>query len=1032
MSIPKQLFKKLFFCILIFLPAFAGAQKLITGTIKDANGSPLSAATVSEKGHSGNSTSSDENGKFKLSVKGNTSSVIITSVGFKEKEIKIDNTSELSVSLEQEAAQLSEVVVVGYGTQKKVNVIGAISQVGSKEINNRAVTQTSQALTGQMPGVTVIQSSGRPGASPGNIEIRGVGSFGAGATPLVLIDGIPGNLDFIDPNDIASVSVLKDAASAAIYGSRAADGVVLVTTKFGQAGADGKVKVNYNGYAGTQRATRYPKFASSWQYARALNEAVPNTYSQADIDSFRLGTSPYNYPNTDWTDLIFKKGTFQTGNNVAVSNRTKNTQYMLSLGYVYQNGIIADNDFRRYSARLNMVNNLSSRLKLTTIFSGIQNATHEPAGVQGIIQDAVKAAAIYAPLNSDGTFGGGKSGQGTPYSSTRRTTYNNILDNNFLVNLKLDWEIVSGLTASAIAGYTNRNLQTRNFVGLQVLNPALTLGPATLTVSNEQISYQTLQELLEYKKSIKHHNFDLLLGHTYEYSLDRLSSAYRNNFPSNDVSEISSGDASSQTNSGSAAEWALDSYFGRFQYNYASKYLAEVTVRRDGSSRFPPSLRYATFPGFAVGYRISEEPFFKKNVSWINDLKIRASYGTLGNQNIGNYGWQSVFVTGTNYNYVIGNGISTGAAVNTIVDSTIHWESTRTKDIGIEGTAFNRKLSFSAGYFDRYTYNILVSPGGSVSNVLGFTVGVSNSGKLSNKGWEFSLGYKDNIGKFSYGVSGNLSIVNNKVLDLGVGNIAQPNGLVGNGSTYFIGYPLQIYYGYKTDGLFTDTADIKNYAVQTAINAKPQPGDIRYKDISGPNGKPDGKVDATYDRTVLGSNIPKYTYALSLNGGFKGFDLTVLLQGVANVSGYLDNYSGKAFYQEGNIQQWQYNNHWTPANPNRYAAYPRLEPISNQGTGNTLTSDFWMLNGGYLRIKNIQLGYTFGKDLLKRLKIQSVRVYVSAENLATFSQYPQGWDPEITGGSVDAAGNANAGGNVVAGSYYPILANYTFGVNVNF
>ena len=1032
MRIPKHFLKKIFFCLVILSPVFAGAQRLITGTIKDAGGTPVVAATVSEKGRSGNSTTSDENGKFKLSVKGNAPSVIITSVGFKEKEIKIGNTGEVSVLLEQESSRLNEVVVVGYGTQKKVNVIGAVSQVEAKDINNRAVTQTSQALTGQMPGVTVIQSSGRPGASPGNIEIRGVGSFGAGATPLVLIDGIPGNLDFIDPNDIASVSVLKDAASAAIYGSRAADGVVLVTTKFGQAGADGNVKVNYNGYAGTQRATHYPKFVSSWQYATALNEADPNTYSQADIDSFRLGTSPYNYPNTDWTDLIFRKGTFQTGNNISVSNRTKNTQYMLSLGYLYQNGIVADNNFKRYNARLNMVNTLSSRLKLTTIFSGIQNSTHEPSGVQGIIQDAVKAAAIYGPLNSDGTFAGGKSGQGTPYSSTKRDTYNNILDNNFLINLRLDWEIISGLTASGIAGYTNRNSQTRNFVGLQVLNPALTLGPATLTVSNEQTSYRTLQELLEYKRPIGRHNFDLLAGHTYEYSLDRLASDFRSNFPSNDVSEISAGDASSQTNSGSASEWALDSYFGRFQYNYAGKYLAEATVRRDGSSRFPPSLRYATFPGFAVGYRISEEPFFNKNISLINDLKIRASYGTLGNQNIGNYSWQSVFVTGANYNYVTGNVISTGAAVNTIVDSTIHWETTRTKDIGIEGTAFGRKLSFSAGYFDRYTYNILVSPGGSVSSVLGFTPGVSNSGKLSNKGWEFSLGYKDNIGKFSYGVSGNLSIVNNKVLDLGVGNIAQPNGLVGNGSTYFIGYPLQIYYGYKTDGLFTNAMDIKNYASQTDINPKVQPGDIRYKDISGPNGKPDGKVDATYDRTVLGSNIPKYTYALTLNAGYEGFDLNVLLQGVAKVSGYLDNYAGKAFYQNGNIQQWQYNNHWTPANPNRNAAYPRLEDISNQGTGNTLTSDFWVLNGSYLRVKNIQLGYTFRKDLLKYLKIQSVRVYVSAENLATFSKYPQGWDPEITGGSVDATGVANAGGNVVGGSYYPILANYTFGVNVNF
>ncbi len=282
----------------------------------------------------------------------------------------------------------------------------------------------------------------------------------------------------------------------------------------------------------------------------------------------------------------------------------------MSLGYLYQNGIVSNNDFKRYNVRLNMVNNLASNIKLTSIFSGIQNSIREPDAVQAIIQNTVRTPAIYAPVNSDGTLGGGMSGQGTPWSTVVRNTYYKMLDNNFLVNLKLDWEIIKGLTASVIGGYTNQNTQARDFVGLQVLNPSLTLGPSTLSESNGQTSYKTLQELVEYKKSFSRHNFDVLVGHTYEYSLSRALGAYRNNLPSNDVSELNAGDASSQTNSGSASEWALDSYFGRLQYNYAGKYLAEATVRRDGSSRFPPSLRYATFPGLAVGWRISQESFF--------------------------------------------------------------------------------------------------------------------------------------------------------------------------------------------------------------------------------------------------------------------------------------------------------------------------------------------------------------------------------------------------------------------------------------
>lgn len=1018
--------------LLLNLPASAqSSYGSVSGLIRDQDGNVLAFATVKavKNKDTQKSAVADSSGIFKFDrLPVGQYQFVITSVGFDEQTLgnyKIEAGKHVSIIAELKKSENynDDVIVVGYGTQKKVNVIGAISQIDAKDVNNRAITQSTQALTGQMPGVTVIQRSGQPGgASAGNIQVRGVGSFGANANALVMIDGIPGQLNNIDPNDIASISVLKDAASAAIYGARAANGVILVTTKSGKAGANGQININYNGYIGTQRATAYPEFVDSWEYATLVNEAAPGSYSAEEIQKFKDGSDPDNYPNVNYADLVFKKGTLQTAHNISIANKTKNTQYILSMGYLNQDGIVPNNRYERYNLRFNMVNHLTDRLSLSTRLSAQQELNDEPAppatldfnNMLSAISQVVRVPSIFPNKLSNGYYGGGQANKGTPYTYLNNESFYHTKWTNLLLNMRLNWEIVDGLTASVIGGYTHKSDEGRRFLSNQVINANVTLGPGSLSQSNESVEYKTIQELLEYKKNFNKHHFDVLLGHTYEYNGDRITQAFRSGFITNTLTELNAGDASTQTNSGNKTEWALDSYFGRLQYNFDSRILAEVTVRRDGSSRFPPERRYATFPGFAVGWRISQEPFFKNNIQWMDELKLRASYGTLGNQNIGNYPWQNVLVSGRNYPF--GGSISTGAAVNTLVDTAIHWESTRTKDIGLEGSALNHKLDFSIGYFDRYTYDILVSPSSSVSKVLGYSVGVSNSGKLSNKGWEFTLGYHNKTGDFSYGISSNFSIINNKVLDLGIGNIIQPNGLVGNGSDLFTGYPMNLYYGYRTDGLFVDEQDIDNYPDQSAINKQPKPGDIRYKDISGPDGKPDGKVDATYDRTVLGTNIPKFTYGVNFNLGYKDFDFNLLLQGVAKSSGYLNNYAGWGLYQNGNIQKWQMDNRWTPQNPDRNAKYPRMEQIPNSGTPNTLTSSFWLLKGDYLRVKNIQLGYTLSKKLLNALKIQTLRIYIAAENPLTFSDYPKGWDPEINTG----------------GSYYPILTNYTFGINVNF
>ncbi|KIO75801.1 membrane protein [Pedobacter lusitanus] len=997
-------------------PETAGID--VRGKVLDETNQPLLGATVKVKGTT-QVTSTNPKGEFMLKNVAEDAVLVISYIGYLPKEIMAaQNLGDIQLVLS--AAKLGEVLIVGYGTQKKVNLIGSVAQVSAKDINNRTAPSLSNVLTGQLSGVTLIQRSGQPGSDASAIQIRGVGSFGATTNPLILVDGIPVNsFNDIDANDVSSISVLKDASTAAIYGSRGANGVVLVTTKTGM-GTDEKLHINYSGYAGIQKPTAYPKFVNAADYASLLNEAVPNSYTADQIEKFRNGSDPDNYPNTNWIDLVYKKSALQTGHNLSVSNNTKNTQYLLSFGYMYQNGIVIKNDYNRYNVRLNMTNKILPNLSLTSRISGAQYLNNEAAPPATLdwndmltnIGQVIRVPSVYPNILSNGNYGLGVVGKGTPYSYFNNDSFYKKKQADLLINERLDYNIIPDLKLSLIAAYTQLNDNSQRFLANQRLNNLVTLGPGNLTQENIQNNYKTLQQLLEYKKTLQSHQFGILAGHTYEYSGSNTFRASRGGYITNSLTQLNAGDASTQSNQGTGSEYALDSYFGRLNYNYDNKYLVEGTVRYDGSSRFPENNKYATFPAVAVGWRISQEKFLKDKLSWLNELKIKASYGTLGNQNIGNYSYQNVLSTG--FNYPFGNTINSGVANTTLVNSNIHWESTRTKDLGLETTVFNN-LNFSATYFDRYTYDILVAPAGSVSKVLGFGVGVENSGKLSNKGWEFSLSYKNNIGALSYNVSGNFSIINNKVLDLGVGNILQPNGLTGNGSDIFIGYPLGLYYGYQADGLFRDAADIAGYPNQTAINPAAKPGDIRYRDISGPNGVPDGKVDPAYDRTYLGSSIPKYNYGINIGLNYKNFDLAIVGQGVAQVKGRLSDYAGYAFYNYGSIQQYMADNHWSANNPDPNARYPRLEVISNSGTPNTLASSFYLLNAAYFKIRSIQLGYALPSALFTKSGIKGIRINISSQNPLAFSHYPKGWDPETNTG----------------GAYYPILTNYTLGINVN-
>jgi TonB-linked SusC/RagA family outer membrane protein len=1005
--------------LIVITPGDGQQQNPVSGKVTDEDGLPLPGVTVIVKGTT-QGTVTNVDGNYSIPNIPENAVLQFSFVGMKTQEVLVGNQTSINLSMAADAIGIDEVVAIGYGTEKRVNVIGSVSQVTAEDIENRPVSSLSNAITGQMSGVTVIQRSGKPGFNESEVRVRGVGSFGATPSALILVDGIPGSMNEININDIESISVLKDASSAAIYGARSANGVILITTKKGK---EGKIMVGYNGYYGVSVATEYPDLASSWEYAEMFNIANgTETYTADDIAKFKAQSDLDNYPNTNFLDETFSRNGIQTSHDISITGGQKANQYFLSMGYLNEKGLVENNDYERFNFRLNLESELAKSLLFTTRVAASSEEANEPtttankdiSGIGGIIINAVRYPAVYVGQKSNGEFGTGPESGGTPVSWLASKGYFTRPTKKMSINSRLDWTPVDDLVISAIGGYNFTLDEGRHYRASQVLTPTVNLPLATLDQYKNNVEYKTLQFLAEYSKELKGHYFKVLGGYSFENQVNENFNGARIKFPSNDYTVMSMGGVDNQEVYGNDTEWAIQSLFGRLKYHFNNKYLFEGTVRYDGSSRFPENRKYGTFPSLAAGWRVTEEEFFKNAAPWVSNLKLKASWGILGNQNIGNYPYQSTLAAGRNYPF--GTGLSNGAAYRNYTDPNIHWESTETKDFGVETGFFENKLTFNATYFDRFTSDILYKPSSSVSSVLGVGISETNTGEVKNSGWEFELGYQNSFGDFNLQINGNYTLINNEVVTLGLGNVDQPNGMVGNGSDLFIGYPMQMYYGYKSDGVFISTDDIANWADQSKVTPKPVPGDIRYKDISGPEGVPDGKVDATYDRDFIGSRIPKHTFSLNLSAQFKGFDFSAFLQGVAGVQGRLDGYVGYAFNNLGTIQQWQIDGRFKPENPVQYPDYPRLEIVTNSGTPNTVLSDFWTINASYLRIKNLQLGYTLPKNVLDVVKISSLRIYLSAENVHSFNNYRKGWDPEI---------NTN-------GNYYPILATFTLGVNVKF
>ena len=983
----------------------------ITGKVTDKDGLGLPGVSVILKGTT-QGTITDENGSYQLTLPDDGNVLIFSFVGYVSQEIVLNGKTSLDVVLQVDEKSLEEVVIVGYGAQKKVNLTGSVSSVSATEIENRPITQSSQALAGLVSGVTVSQNSGRPGNDQSSITIRGLGTFsGAGNSPLILVDGLASSMNDVDPNNIKSISVLKDAASASIYGTRAANGVILIETKRGQ---QGKLQVGYNSYIGWQNVTRLPDFLESAGYATLRNEANANmgqgrAYTDEEIEKFRSGSDPDKYPNVPHLKNLVNSGSgFQTNHNLSFMGGDAKNSFLFSLGYLKQDGIVAKNHYDKYNFLLNFDSKIKSNLTLKVNLAGNAANTDEPRQYDGemtsMIGYAVRQGPIFAGKKSDGTYG--YQDNFSPEAWLASESFVNRKNKYFLGGAELAWEIIKGLTISGKAGYNYTNYSNTSYASNFTFDQFKKVGPNNLGVQSGDNGLLTLQSLLRYEKQIGAHSLSVLGGYSQESYREDWTRGYRQDFPNNTLYELNAGSATGMTATGSGSEWALRSYFGRVNYSFSEKYLFEANARYDGTSRFPQKGRWGLFPSFSAGWRLSEEAFIKDNLSWIDNLKLRASWGKLGNQNVGNYPYQNLLSLGRNYTF--GGTLASGAAVSTLANANITWEKTQITDIGLDLNILKGKLGLVVDYFEKKTSDILYNI--SVSQVLGLNTSEVNAGEVKNTGVEILLNYHTRIGKVNVSVIPNFSYVKNRVTKLSDG-IQQDIG-----NRRFVGQPLNAIYGYVADGLFTSADDVTNYPAQPY---SAQPGFVRYKDISGPDGLPDGKVDATYDQKVIGSTFPKYSFGATLNADYKGFDFSVLFQGLAGFKKQMGSYQAFAFYNGGQIQQWQADGRWTEQNPDRNAEYPKLTSL-NMGSGTLMTSTFWNRSADFIRMKNIQIGYSLPSGLTEKLKISRLRVFFSGQNLFSINHFYKGWDPEM---------NQNTGDN---SPFYPITGVYTFGVNVKF
>ena len=993
-------------------------QQRITGVVTDANGDPIIGASVQADGAALAVTGAD--GSFSVTVAPGTE-LQISYVGFATKTVVVKNgVSNYDVTLSDDSRALNEVVVVGYGTQKKANLSGSVAQLDGKTLGNRPIANVSSGLQGLLPGITVTGASGAPGLDGGLILVRGVGTLNS-ASPYILIDGVEaGTLNSLDPQDIASISVLKDASSAAIYGSKASNGVILVTTKRGQNGAP---KVNYSGFFGIQNATALMERMNSADAAYYYNKALERSgkaprFTEEAIQKFRDGSDPYNYPNTDWYKLAFKTA-WQNRHNVNVTGGNEFVKYLASAGYLKQSSILPNAGREQFNARANLDMVLSKRitahLNLAYIQNNYRDASSAYAG--GSSDQIIRQLNIIAPWiaykKEDGSYGTVSDGNPMAWLESGMTVNRN--NRNFTGMIGIDYQVFKDLKLTLQGAYVDASRRYSYFQKFIQYNANKATDPNKLEIGHYDWHRTTFDAFLNYDKSVAKHNFKAMLGwHTerYKYLPDWM---YRKNFPNNDLTDMNAGDASTQKNSGYTRELTMVSYFGRLNYDYAGRYLFEANFRSDASSRFAKEHRWGFFPSFSAAWRISEEPFMERSKSWLDDLKLRASWGQLGNQDALSgkqdgtsdyYPWMNTYKLDGSYPF--GGQLMQGYYQGDYHLSTISWERSTTWGVGIDFTLFGG-LTGSIDYYNRKTTDIIMD----VSAPAEFALGKykDNIGALRNEGVEISLAYAKQLNKdWAINAGVNFAYNKNKILNLGEGTeyIEKGNRRTALGQQY------NSYYMYKATGKFFNSqeeADAFTAKYGNPFGRKFMAGDIIYEDTNG-----DGKLDSNDRVYTKHTDIPAITYNSNLGATWKGFDLSMTWQGVGSVSHIFNREVLGEFSGDASHPSTMWKDSWTENNHN--AKMPRVFETGNSPSDMTRAmSTFWLWNTAYLRLKTLQLGYSLPENVLKAIGVERVRIYYAGENLLTFHSLPFNIDPEITS---------------ERGSSYPLLRSHAIGINITF
>ena len=1015
-----------------YVTTVAQQSKKITGTIVDESGIPVIGANIVVKGTT-NGTVTDADGKFVLDNIPEGAIVVVSYIGYLDQEIPVSGRSVLNINLKEDTQKLDEVVVVGYGVQKKANLTGSVSTVKyGQELENRPITDPSQALSGKVTGVWVSQNSGAPGSDGATIRVRGYGTLN-NTDPLVLIDGVEGRMAELAPNDIASITVLKDAASAAIYGSRAANGVVLIETK---KGSGDKVSVNYTGYFGVQQlGRRYNIITDSPEYMELWNSAFTNSgsnplFPDEVIQAFRNGNDPYKYPSTNYFDEVFHNS-FTTQHNLSATIGGKKSNSYISLGYLKNNGIVKNTDAERYSLTVNTEAKVSNWLRLGARARLMRKVSNQPYdGIGRVIYMMANGHPFSTPYLQDGkTFGGTQamylSGDkaGQPIVDTRNPfpdLYNgqNQSINNFLkgnVYATIDFMEGLSLTAQYSGQYNNNNQDKYNqlhycYTDLDGSNKSKPLDfPSTLNVYRKVSDefYSTFFANLNFNKTFGEiHDVSALLGYQQEALTKRVTEASKTDPSKGDLHQVSSG-TKNPTAIGNKYQWRMLSYFGRVNYALMGKYLAEINLRADASSRFAKGNRWGYFPSFSAGWRLGEESFMK-NLGIFDNLKIRASWGKLGNQNIGSasnsdyFPYLTVLTQDYENSYNFNNTLAPGAAVTGLVDPMITWETTTTTDIGLDLGFLKNRLNIEADYFVRKTSDIIVQL--PIPTVLGgLTAPFENVGEMKNTGLEINVNWQDRVAAsdFSYSIGANFTYVNNEVTKFRGGKSPDQLYLIREGYSY------KTLYGFIQEGVYQTDEEAQKHMFDNGY--VPTAGDLKYKDVNG-----DGKLDYR-DKQEIGNTIPKFTYGINGSLSWKNFDLNFQFAGIAGVNGYFKNAWTEPLGISGGSITERWRNAWTKDNPSN-----ELPLIKVNDTWNRQESSFWTCNMSWFKLKNIQLGYTLPTALANKMFLQKCYVYFNATDVFTIvSDKYEGFDPER---------------DTFADGYghYPIPRVFSIGLNLSF